>query len=51
MLNAVRRKIRVLPLAALAILVAVNAVLIALLLRSHSPVTAEPASFGSTVPM
>ena len=51
MLNAVRRKIRVLPLAVLAILVAVNAVLIALLLRSQSPVTAEPASFGSTVPM
>jgi hypothetical protein len=52
MLNAVRRKIRVvLPLAVLAILVAVNAALIALLLRSQSPVTAEPASFGSTLPM
>ena len=51
MLNAVRRKIRVLPLAVLAILVAVNAALIALLLlRSHSQVTAEPANFGSTLP-
>ena len=48
-----RRKRRVLPLAVLAILVAVNAALIALLLRSQSQVTAEPAgqlTIGSTSP-
>jgi hypothetical protein len=50
MLGPVRRKRRVLPLAVLAILVAVNAALIALLLLSQSQVTAEPASFGSTLP-
>ena len=53
MLGPVRRKRRVLPLAVLAILVAVNAALIALLLRSQSQVTAEPAgqlTIGSTLP-
>jgi carotenoid phi-ring synthase / carotenoid chi-ring synthase len=53
MLGAVRRKRRVLPLAVLAILVAVNAVLVALLLRSQSQVTAQPAgqlTIGSTLP-
>jgi hypothetical protein len=53
MLGAVRRKRRVLPLAVLVILVGVNAALIALLLRSQSQVTAEPASqltIGSTSP-
>jgi hypothetical protein len=53
MLGAVRRKRRVLPLAVLAILVAVNAALIALLLRSQSQVTAQPAgqlTIGSTLP-
>jgi hypothetical protein len=44
MLGPVRRKRRVLPLAVLGILVAVNAALLALLLRSQSQVTAEPAS-------
>jgi hypothetical protein len=48
MLGPVRRKRRVPPLAVLAILVAVNAALIALLL-SQSQVTAEPASFGNTL--
>jgi hypothetical protein len=53
MLRAVRRKRRVLPLAVLAILIAVNAALIALLLRSQSQVTAQPAgqpTIGSTLP-
>jgi carotenoid phi-ring synthase / carotenoid chi-ring synthase len=53
MLGAVRRKRRGLPLAVLAILIAVNAVLIALLLRSQSQVTAQPAgqlTIGSTLP-
>jgi hypothetical protein len=42
MLWAVRRKRRALPIAVLTLLVAVNATLIALLLRSQSQVTAEP---------
>jgi hypothetical protein len=53
MLGAVRRKRRVLPLAALAILVAINAALIALLLLSQSQVIAQPASqltIGSNLP-
>jgi hypothetical protein len=53
MLGAVRRKRKVLPLAVLAILVAVNAALIALLLRSQSQVTAQPAgqlTIGITLP-
>jgi hypothetical protein len=49
MLGPVRRKRRALPLAVLAILVAVNAALIALLLLSQSQAIAEPASFGSTL--
>jgi hypothetical protein len=53
MLGPVRRKRRVLPLAVLAILVAVNAALVALLLRSQSQVTAQPAgqlTIASTLP-
>jgi hypothetical protein len=53
MLKPVRRKRRVLPLIALTLLVAVNAALVALLLRSQRPVTVEPASqlpFNSTSP-
>jgi hypothetical protein len=53
MLGPVRRKRRVLPLAVLVLLVAVNAFLIALLLRSQSEVTAEPTgqlTIGSTSP-
>jgi hypothetical protein len=53
MLGPVRRKRRVVPLAVLAILIAANACLIALLLRSQSQVTAEPAgqlTIGSTSP-
>jgi hypothetical protein len=53
MLGAVRPKRRVLPLAVLAVLVAVNAALIVLLLRSQSQVTAEPAgqlTIASTLP-
>jgi hypothetical protein len=42
MLGPVRRKRRILPLAVLVLLVAVNAFLIGLLLRSQSGVTAEP---------
>jgi BNR/Asp-box repeat len=53
MLGAVRWKRRVLPLAVLAILVAINAALIAILLQSQSQVTAEPAgqlTIGSASP-
>jgi hypothetical protein len=53
MLGPVRRKRRVLPLAVLAFLVAVNACLIALVLRSQSQVTAEPVgqlTIGSALP-
>lgn len=53
MLEAVRRKRRVLPFAVLAILVAVNAYLIALLLWPDLQLTAEPAShqtIGNTSP-
>jgi hypothetical protein len=44
MLGPVRRKRRVLPLALLALLVAINAFLIALLMRSQGEVTAQPIS-------
>jgi hypothetical protein len=53
MLKPVRRTRRVLPLIALALLVAVNAALAVLLLRSQSPITVEPANqlpFDSTSP-
>jgi hypothetical protein len=53
MLKPVRRTRRVLPLIALTLLVAVNAALAALLLRSQSPITVQPASqlpFDSTSP-